>query len=613
MDPRHNQSASDPNRLTDEEKRQLKGQTFFGYEFRKKNADGSEEKEERSFVPPLEENESAYVTSAGGFYGQVLDVRGDNFSNDRDLIVKYRNAAMQPEVDQALDDIVNEAIVANGKDLPVNLDLDDTDLDEGVQEKVQEEFDHILRLLDFRKYGHDIFRRWYVDGRLYYHIVIDLKHPSKGIKEVRPINPLKIRKIKEVEEEQDQRTGFRFVSGVEEYFVYSEDGFAQGNSVTAGGGGQAGEMAKSGLKIPLDSVAHVTSGLLDTTRRSSLSYLHKALRNVNQLRMMEDALVIYRLSRAPERRLFYVDTGDMPRQQATQYLNSLMQKYRNKLTYNADTGEVSNVRKHMHMLEDFWLPRSASGRGTEVQTLPGGQNLGDIEDIIYFQKKLYQALNVPINRLDPETGYNLGRATEINRDEIRFQKFIDRVRIKFAELFKQLLRSQLLLKGILKEQEWEDIKEFVIIDYNRDNFFTELKEAEILRERIQSLNEALDHVGVFFSREYVRKRILNQSEEEIEEIKRQIRAEAIDHDELPDPSDIVGATGGAEDGDFGGDLGGPIGGEAEPGFGDPEGAATELGADDLGDEDFPTDEEGEVEGEESLEDEEPSAPKNTRV
>lgn len=585
--------------LTDEERREKKGLEFFGFEIRRKSDDDLNKQSLKSPVPPLEENESAYVTAAGGFYGQTLDVRGDSFSNDRDLIVKYRNAAMQPEVDQALEDIVNEAIVANDSDFPVTLDLEHTDLSENVREKIQDEFDFVLRLLDFRKYGHDIFRRWYIDGRLYYHVVIDLANPKDGIKELRPISPLKIQKVKELVETEDSRTGAKFVESAEEYFVYSEDGFSQGTSVTAN---TAGQNAKSGLKMPKDSIAHVTSGLLDNSRKSSLSYLHKALRNVNQLRMMEDALVIYRLARAPERRLFYIDTGDMPKAQATQYLNTIMQKYRNKLTYNAETGETADTRKHMHMLEDFWLPRSSTGRGTEVSNLPGGQNLGEIEDIIYFQKKLYQALNVPINRLDPETGYNIGRATEINRDEIRFQKFIDRLRIKFAELFKQILRVQLILKGIVKENEWEDSREFVIIDYARDNFFSELKEAEILKERIDTLNAINDHVGVYFSKEYVRKFVLKQTEDQIQEIKHQIRSEALDHDALPD-LEGEGEEGEGFEGDLGGGADGDVDDFDDEEFGDPEGASTELGPDDEFSDDENSEEEDELENDENDEDE----------
>lgn len=600
MDPRHNSSKSLASTdLTDEERRELKGFEFFGYELRDKS-DTPDNEKALSFVPPTEENESAYITAAGGAYGQVLDVRGDNFSNDRDLIVKYRNAAMQPEVDQAIEDIVNEAIVSNDTDLPVTLNLDFTDLSDAMKQKLVDEFNNVLMMLDFRKYGHDIFRRWYIDGRLAYHIVIDLNNPQRGIIDLRPINPIKIRKIKEVLEDIDARTGSKMITGTEEYFVYSEDGFAQGNSATMSAG--QSETANTGLKLPKDTVAYVTSGILDTQRRSSLSYIHKALRNVNQLRMMEDALVIYRLARAPERRLFYIDTGDMPRAQAQRYISSLMQKYRNKISYDANTGELKDNRRHMHMLEDFWLPRTSTGRGTEVSNLPGGQNLGEIEDILYFQKKLYQALCVPISRLDPEIGFHIGRTAEINRDEVRFQKFVDRLRLRFAELFKQLLRVQLVLRGIMKENEWDGIKEFVSIDYSRDSFFSELKESEIFRERIDTLAAAEPYVGKYFSREYCRKRILQQSEEEIKEIKHQIRSEALNKDGLPSPSETVdgdGEGGGASGdiGDFNGDLGlGTEGGEdIEAPLGDPEGASTALGPDDDNEDlDLPSDDDEEL-------------------
>lgn len=561
-----------------EEIRRRKGSEFFGFELRDKieKLDSA-----KSFVPKLDENEPAYVTAAGGFYGQVLDIRGDNFANDRDLIVKYRSAAMHPEVDQAIEDIINEMIVANDSQLPVSLNMDFVDtVGEKTKEKIQEQFDFILQLLDFRKYGHDIARRWYIDGRLAYHLVIDMKDPKKGILELRPINPLKIKKIKEVIEDLDTKTGSKFIVGTEEYFVYSEDGFTQGDSVSLGNG----NVAKTGLKIPVDSIAYVTSGIMDTTRRSSLSYLHKALKSVNQLRFMEDSLVIYRLSRAPERRLFYIDVGDMPKAQAQAYVNNIMKKYQNKLTYDASSGEVKDGRKQMHMLEDFWLPRSSSGKGTEVSSLPGGQNLGQIEDIEYFQKKLYQSLNVPINRLDPEVGFHIGRSTEINRDEVRFSKFIDRLRLRFSDLFIQTLRIQLILKGIVTAEEWDEISENIIFDYARDSFFTELKEIEIMRERLSMLSDIESFIGTYFSKEYVRKNILKQTVQEIKEIKHQIRSESITNDGLPNPeedlegSDIEG--GGDFEGDFGDFENNEFENDEQVEFGDPEGASTALGPDD---------------------------------
>ena len=584
--------------LTPDERRELKGQEFFGFDIRrKKTPDDPNPEDTVSFVPKAEENESSQLlVTAGGFFGQTIDVRGDSFANERDLIAKYRTAAMQPEVDQAIGDIVNETIVSNDEDLPVSLNMEHTSLSDEVKNKFSDEFSHVLKKLDFRKFGSDIFRRWYIDGKLAYHIVIDMKNPGRGIQDLRAINPVKIRRIKEVEQKQDTRTGTNFIVSTEEYFVYSEDGFATSTNTSIGAGSG---MQASGLKIPKDSICYVTSGLTDASRSVSLSYLHKALRNVNQLRMMEDAVIIYRLSRAPERRVFNVDVGDLPKKQAESYINSLMTKYKNKLSYNAETGEVTSDRRHQHMLEDFWVPKTASGKGTNIETLPGGQNLGEIEDIEYFQKKLYQALNVPMSRLDAEnTPFNIGRPSEINRDELRFQKFIDRLRIRFSVLFKEVLRVQLILKGIIKENEWEEIKEDLIVDYSRDNYFVELKEAEILRERISTLETMGFQANEFYSKEYIRREILKQTEEEINQIKNQIRKEALNNDALPNAEEdgAIGDGGGAiPGGDVGldGSLGDDLGGEDDETFvGDPEGAATELGP----------------EGEVSLDDEEEELP-----
>jgi hypothetical protein len=584
-DQRHNIAQ-----MSDEEKRALKGSEFFGFEFRDKQPElkGDEKPENlKSPIAPAEENEAAHIVSAGGFYSQTVDTRGDSFANERELIVKYRSAAMQPEVDQAIQDIVNESIVANDEDYPISISLEFTDLSEQVQEKIIDEFEYVMQLLNFRKYGHDIFRRWYIDGKIAYHKVIDMNNPTKGVIELRPINPIKIQKIKEIDEQVDAKTGMKFIRGHDEYFVYSENGFTQASQSMG-----SAYNPITGLKMPKDTVCYITSGLLDASRKISLSHLHKALRNVNQLRMMEDSLIIYRLSRAPERRVFKISTGDMPKQMAQQYINNLVQKYQNRITYNAETGETSDHRKHMHMLEDFWLPVDSNGRGTDVTNLPGGANLGEIEDIIYFQKKLYQALNVPLNRLDPESGVILGRVAEINRDEIRFQKFIDKLRIKFGELFKDILRTHLVLKGIVTTDEWDNnVNEYLIINYARDNYFSELKEAEIMRERIDTLNAVKDHIGVYFSREWARKHILKQSEEDIKEIKNQIRAEAVNHDALPIPGDVTDGMGGEfGGGEGGGGMGGDlnVGAEAPEGLGDdgeisledPAGAPTSLGPDD---------------------------------
>lgn len=602
MQPNHNHNTA----MDAKEKERQKQFQFFGYEITDKG-DGFKNSNTASFTPPLEENESSIITAAGSVFGHSVDVRGDHFVNDRDLIVKYRNAAMHPEVDRAVEEIVNEMVVANDTDQPVTLNLShlEDDIDKKVRKKIQDEFDHVLNLLDFRKYGQDIIRRWYVDGRIAYHNVIDLNNPQRGIVEMRPISPLKIQRIKEIVEEQDPRTGAKLISGWDEYFVYSEEGFVANSSMAGQTAHGSNSQSVQGLKIAKDAITYVTSGQMDPTRRHNLSYIHKSLRAINQLRMMEDALVIYRLSRAPERRIFYVDVGDMGKAQAQAYMSQIMNKYRNKLSYDPDTGTTKSDRKHMHMLEDFWLPRSGtSGKGTEVSNLPGGQNLGEIDDIVFMRKTMLQSMNVPYSRMDSSEGsspFTLGRTSEIDRDEIRFQKFIDGLRIKFSDLFRQALRSHLILKNVIKENEWDGIKDKIIFDYARDNYFSELKEAEILRERIETLNAAADHIGTYFSKEYVRRHILQQTEEDIRQIKQEIRAEHMSNDGLPNPEeDGVEGFGGSPEGGGAGGFEGDLGMDSEGGeegfdetdFGDPEGASTELGADeDLSDGDFEDDEE----------------------
>lgn len=586
VDPRHRGSSGNLiASLSDEEKRELKAREFLGFEIRKKgDSENPDPQNSLSFIPPGDENEAAeQYTTVGGFYGQTIDLRGESFVNERDLIAKYRAAAMQPEVDQAVQDIVNETIVSNDEDLPITLNLEHTDLSDQVKEKFNEEFEYVLSLLDFRRYGSEIFRRWYIDGKLAYHIVVDLTNPGRGIQDLRAVNPAKIKKVKEIEEKQDTRTGAKLVVATEEYFVYSDEHFAVGGNAGIGKGSALGLMG-NGIKIPKDSICYVTSGLTDSSKTISLSYLHKALRNVNQLRMMEDALIIYRMSRAPERRVFNIDVGDMPKRQAEAYINNLISKYKNKIRYNAETGEITSDRHHQHLLEDFWLPKTAAGKGTSVDTLPGGQSLGEIEDIVYFQKKLYQALNVPISRLESnEAPFNLGRTTEINRDELRFQKFIDKLRVRFSALFKELLRVQLILRGRIKENEWDDLKENLIIDYNRDNYFVELKEAEILRERITTLKDMGFEPADFFSKEYIRREILKQTEEEIKMIKNQKAKEYLNNDSLPNAEEDGAIPGGESGAVPGPDAGFPSEfsdeeiGDEETFVGDPEGAATALG------------------------------------
>ena len=546
-------SPKDPRKLEKEQeelqRKQSRSFGFFGFEIRRKPAPEEEKQRIVSFVPPVEETEGAYVTTAAGYYGQVLDVRGDYAANDRDLIVKYRNAAMQAECDSAIEDIVNESIVADDEHVPVTLNLDKIDkdlLDDQTRETMIEEFEYICSLLDFGKYGHDIFRRWYIDGRIVFHKVIDLNDPKSGIQEVRPINPLKIQKIKEVKENQDPKTGIKIIEKVDEFFVYSDEGFGTG-SPSSTYSSTIGMPNLNGVKIPVDTITFVTSGIMDAARRSPLSHLHKALRAVNQLRYMEDSLVIYRLSRAPERRIFYIDVGNMPAKKAEEYVRSIRDAYRNKIVYDAKTGEIRQDAKQMSILEDFWIPRRDGGKSTEITTLPGGENLGQLDDVVYFQKKLYKAMNVPIGRLDEESGFSLGRAAEISRDELKFQKFIDRLRKRFSEIFKDLLKTQCILKDILSSDEWDDIKENVIIDYTKDSYFSELKEAEIWRERIDTLNQMTDHVGRFFSEEWIMKNVLQQTDEDIKQMRKEIYDEAIRRRTsmpIPKSDDAQGGQGG---------------------------------------------------------------------
>jgi len=479
---------------------------FFGFEINRKSTKG---KELPSFVPKTDEDGTG-VIQAGGHFGAYIDMDGDKAKNDNDLIMKYRDIASQPECDAAVEDIINESIVGDNDEAPINIVLDELEVSDKIKESIKHEFDNILSLLSFNAYAHDIFRRWYVDGRLPYHIIINNENPKQGIKELRYIDPTKLRKVKEVEETTDPKTGAKLIKKVDEFFMFQDK--------TMNG-------ANQGLKIYPDAIAYCTSGVMDPGRKRILSYLHKALKPVNQLRMMEDSLVIYRISRAPERRIFYIDVGNLPKGKAEEYLRGIMNQYRNKLVYDAKTGDIKDDRKHMSMLEDFFLPRREGGRGTEITTLPGGENLGQIDDIIYFQKKLYKSLNVPVNRLEQEAQYSLGRTTEITRDEVKFKKFIDRLRKRFSDLFMQLLKTQLLLKGIITRDDWKTWKESIAFDYIEDNYFSELKQSEMIRERFEMLGSLDEHIGRFISNEWVRKNILRFNDEEIEEIQKQIDAE----------------------------------------------------------------------------------------
>ena len=450
--------------------------------------------------------------SAGGYFGQYLDMEV-TAKNDYDLIRRYREIAQHPECDMAIEDIINEVIVSNERDVAISISLDKLAVSDKIKEKIRSEFDEILRLLNFEEKGHDIFKRWYIDGRIYFHKVIDPTSPRKGLTELRYIDPRKIKKVREIKKKRVVKSkGIEVVEQTSEWFVYNERGMSSGAS-------------NAGVKIASDSITFVTSGVVDQTRNMVMGHLHKAIKPVNQLRMIEDAVVIYRIVRAPERRVFYVDVGNLPKIKAESYLRDVMARYRNKLVYDASTGEIRDDRKHMSMLEDFWLPRREGAKGTEVTTLPGGQNLGEISDVQYFQKKLYKALNVPISRMESESGFNLGKAAEISRDELKFTKFVQRLRKRFTQVFADLLKTQLVLKGIITIEDWAKIGSHIQYDYLKDGYFAELKEAEILRERLSLAQEVSQYVGKYYSVEYIRKKVLRQSDEDIIEIDNQIANE----------------------------------------------------------------------------------------
>ena len=478
---------------------------LFGFEI-KRSKKSEEDKKSPSIVPPTDEDGAGYVTSSSaGHYGQYVDIDGDKAKDNYQLIMKYRGISMHPEVDMAIEEIVNEAISVSELRSSVDLVLDKVDTSDKIKKAMREEFEAIVSLLNFNDNGHDMFRRWYVDGRLVHHIVVNEANLKAGIQDVRFMDSSKIRKIREIKYKKDTAQDVKIVDKVNEYYVYQEKPGNQTN----------------GIRLTTDSVSYVTSGLLDETRKKVVSYLHKALKPVNQLRMMEDSLVIYRLARAPERRIFYVDVGNLPKGKAEEYMKGIMTKYRNKLVYDSNSGDIRDDRKHMSMLEDFWLPRREGGRGTEITTLPGGENLGQIDDVIYFQKRLYRSLNVPLNRLEQEAQFSLGRSTEIGRDEIKFQKFIDKLRRKFSKLFLELLKKQLLLKGIITEEDWNNWKNDISVDYIRDNHFTELKENDILREKIQTLDMVSQYVGEYFTKEWVLKNVLRYDDDDIKELQKE--------------------------------------------------------------------------------------------
>lgn len=491
---------------------------LFGFELIRSKKDEKEKERIISPVKPTDPDGEGYTTSGAGYYGQYINFDGDQAKDNHQMIMRYRSVAQHPEVDQAITEVVNEAITTSEMESSVKINFDEIKTSDKIKKQISEEFENIISMLRFNEIGSDIFRGWYIDGRLVHHLLVDEKNPKLGIKEIRHIDSARVRKVKNIKYKKDPITQVKVVDKVEEYYAYEE---------------KPGKSAQV-IKLSNDSISYVTSGVLDEGRKKILSHLHKALKPANQLRMMEDSLIIYRLSRAPERRIFYIDIGNLPRGKAEQYMKDIQTKYRNKLVYDASTGQLKDDRKHMSMLEDFWLPRRENGRGTEISTLPGGDNLGQIDDIIYFQKRLYRALNVPLNRLEQENQFSMGRATEISRDEVNFQKFIDRLRRRFSNLFLGILKKQLLLKQIITEQDWEEWKDDIYVDYTKDNHFTELTEAEILRERISLMNEVEGFVGEYVSKEWAMTNVLRFTEQEQEQMRKDIDGE-ISSGEVDDP------------------------------------------------------------------------------
>ena len=522
------------------------------------------EKQPPSVVSPVPPNNEDGVDhySSSGFFGSYVDIEGV-YRTEFDLLKRYREMSLHPECDSAIEDVVNEAIVVDTNDSPVEIELSNLNASDGIKKKIREEFKYILELLDFDRKAHEIYRNWYIDGRLYYHKVIDMKNPQEGIQELRYIDAMKMRYVRQTKKKSREETNLRLGNlnndnpmdyefpEVEEYFIYNpKTSYPTTNPSSMGGHG--------GIKMTKDSITYCTSGLVDRNKGNTLSYLHKAIKALNQLRMIEDSLVIYRLSRAPERRIFYIDVGNLPKVKAEQYLRDVMMRYRNKLVYDASTGEIRDDKKFMSMLEDFWLPRREGGRGTEISTLPGGQNLGEITDIEYFKKKLYKSLNVPISRIEGDGGFNLGRSSEILRDEVKFSKFVGRLRKRFSAMFSDMLKTQLILKNIVTPEDWDVMSEHIQYDFLYDNHFAELKESELLNERLNSLQAAEPYIGKYYSQDYVRRKILRQTDVEILEqdelIGKEIKAGII-----PDPNAPVDPqTGMPIDSTASMDLGKPV-------------------------------------------------------
>ena len=500
---------------------------LFGFEIKRKSSELSSNTV--SFVEPTRDDGALQVSATGGAYGTYVDLEG-SAKNEAELVTRYRKMAMAPECEHAIDDIVNETIISDPQEKVVDINLDNVkSLSATIKKAILKEFEDVTHMLNINKIGYEIFRKWYVDGRMYFHAVIDEDNPDEGIKELRYIDPRKIRLVREVSKKRKGRD--IYVKEVKkEFYVYNDKGFHSKSSMTpdpiAAGGGAMG------LKIAKDSIVHITSGLTDENNKMVLSHLHKAIKPLNQLQILEDASVIYRISRAPERRIFYIDVGNLPKMKAEQYLRDMMTKHKNRLVYDAASGEIRDDRKFMTMMEDFWLPRREGGRGTEITTLPGGQNLGEMEDIEYFKKKLYRSLNVPISRLEPEAGFTLGRASEISRDELKFNKFIRRLRLRFATLFDNCLEKQVVLKGIMSQEEWLQVKQHIKYDYIEDNHFAELKNSEIVRERLQTLNDIENSVGVYYSKAWIKRNILKLNDQEIEDMQKEMDSEKADDDDF---------------------------------------------------------------------------------
>ena len=497
---------------------------LFGFQINKK-----EGKRGQSPVPPAADEPIA--VAAGGYYGTYVDT--DNSArNEFELIRRYRDMAIHPEVDSAVDEVVNEFVVSDNNDSCVDINLDNLKVGQGVKNKIRNEFDYLKRLLNFDNRAHEIIRSWYIDGRLFYHKVVDLDNPKKGITELRYIDPMKIKKVRQkidnapkdaLARQAIKGTALEYEYGTfVDYYLYNPKGFYKGGVL-----GPVGDMSLSqGVKMAVDSITYTPSGLQDLNKRMTLGFLHKAIKSLNQLRMIEDALVIYRLSRAPERRIFYIDVGNLPKIKAEQYLRDVMARYRNKLVYDSNTGEMRDDKKHMSMLEDFWLPRREGGRGTEITTLPGGQNLGELKDVEYFKKKLYNSLNLPPSRLtDDNKGFNLGKTTEVLRDELKFAKFIGRLRKRFGEFFHDVLKTQLILKGVISPEDWEDMKEHMQYDFLFDNHFNELKEIEMMNQRMATVTQMDPFVGKYYSIEHIRRHVLIQRDDDYKEMDKQMNRE----------------------------------------------------------------------------------------